>query len=175
MTPHYEGPPGQPLAPSGVDAPPAPPPGPGVVPPFAAPPRDQDRRRLWWGLGIGAVVLVLVCGGGVVGLGLFAAGSEDLVRSQAMSTVRSYLDDVRAADYSDAYDLLCDDVTAGLSESGFASRMRDDRLTGYTVLSASVAPQITVSTTLRFASGTSHNQTYPLVQSSNGLKVCGGV
>lgn len=146
-----------------------------MAPPFAAPPRDQDRRRLWWGLGIGAVVLVLACVGGVVGFGLLASGSEDLVRSQAMSTVRSYLSDVKTADFSDAYDLLCDDVTAGLSESGFASRMRDNRLTDFTVLSASIDPQISVATTLRFADGTSRSQAYPLVQSSNGLKVCGGV
>jgi len=166
------GPDGVPVGFGGV---PAPPPGPGVAPPFAAPPRDQDRRRLWWGLGIGAVVLVLACVGGVVGFGLLASGSEDLVRSQAMSTVRSYLGDVRAADYSSAYDLLCGDITSGLSESGFASRMGDDRLVNYTVNSASIDTRISVDTTLHFAGGSSRDQVYPLAQSSSGLKICGGV
>jgi hypothetical protein len=130
---------------------------------------------MWWGLGIGAVVVVLACAGGVVGFGLLAAGSEDLVRSQAISTVRSYLTAVRSEDYSGAYDLLCDNVTSGLSESGFASRMRDDRLSNYKVNSASVTPGISVDTTLLFASGTTRDQVYPLVQSSNVLKICGGV
>ena len=36
---------------------PAPPPGPGVAPPFAVPPRDRDSKRLWIGLGIAAIFL----------------------------------------------------------------------------------------------------------------------
>ena len=49
---------------------PAPPPGPGAAPPFAAPPTDKNKRGLWIGLGVGGLVLLLCCVGGIFGVGV---------------------------------------------------------------------------------------------------------
>src|SRR5437016_152585 len=59
---------GYPVGPSADVDPdvPSPPRGPGVAPPFAAPPTDRSRKSLWIGLGVGALLLVLCCVGGVV-------------------------------------------------------------------------------------------------------------
>ena len=52
---------------------PAPPPGPGAAPPFAAPPTDRNKRGLWIGLIAGGLALVLCCVGGVFGIAVLAA------------------------------------------------------------------------------------------------------
>src|SRR4051812_773321 len=114
-----EPPGGPPAAMPGFAAPPAPPKGPGVAPPFAVPPRDRDNKRLWIGLGIGGLVVVLCCVGGVLGIGVIASGGEDLVRGQAGSVVRTYLDALAEQSYTDAYDQLCNKITDRLPRRDF--------------------------------------------------------
>src|SRR4051794_15605559 len=84
--PGFPGPPGVPGPPE-----PLPPPGPGVTPPFTAPPSDRDRRGLWLGLGVAAVMLVLCCVGGAVGVGLLAVSTSRQVQTTARATVVRYL------------------------------------------------------------------------------------
>lgn len=87
---------------------PAPPPGPGVVPPFAAPPTEGRTMRLWLGLGAAGLFVLLCCGGGVAaiaGLGIFSVEAAD---ERARVVVTDYIDALQHAEYDQAYALLCD-------------------------------------------------------------------
>ncbi len=102
---------------------PAPPQGPGVQPPFPAPPVEGKGKRIGWGLGIGAGVLVLICGGGLaalIGLGSSVTGAID---EQAHAAVDGYLEALKAGRYDDAYDDLCQDAKAGETASEFRTRV----------------------------------------------------
>ncbi len=106
--------PGQPAQPgSGQPAgpprqwPPQPPRGPGVRVPFAAPPTERDRRRLWISLGVGGAALVLCCVGGVVGFGALIVTTGQATVTEARNTVRDFLDGLAKHDYREAYDQLC--------------------------------------------------------------------
>jgi hypothetical protein len=102
---------------------PAPPQGPGVYPPFPAPPVEGRGKRIGWGIGIAAGVAVLVCGGGtaaIIGIGISATGS---LQEHAEATVGDYLDAVRAKRYDEAYGLLCDDAQDDESPAEFRSRV----------------------------------------------------
>jgi hypothetical protein len=154
---------------------PAPPPGPGVAAPFAAPPRDRDNKSLWIGLGAGGLLLVLCCVGGIFGIGLLASGGEELVRSQATAVVGTYLEALRKESYPEAYDLLCSDVTSSLSLEGFEARMSDPPLVAYRIDSVALDQDLVVSATIQRDGRSSENVNYPLVQSGSLLKICGGV
>jgi hypothetical protein len=102
---------------------PPPPPGPGVVPPFPAPPVEGRGLRLGIGLGIGAVVLVLACGGGIAGFAGLSRIVTNAVNEQADVVVGDYLDALRAGNYADAYDQLCDEAKTRETESAFTNRV----------------------------------------------------
>jgi hypothetical protein len=153
---------------------PAPPPGPGVAPPFAAPPRDRDTKRLWIGLGIGGFVLILACVGGVLGIGLLASGSEDLVRGQATSVVNTYLSALRDRQYQSAWREVCTNLTSRHSLAEFRAAVGDPP-TGYSVDAVDIqADTIIVQATLRNDTGTKQVQ-YPIVQDGTTLRICGGI
>jgi hypothetical protein len=102
---------------------PAPPQGPGVYPPFPAPPVEGRGRRIGLGLGIGAGVVALVCGGGIAaGIGVIASGA-DAIQEQAHAVVRDYLDALHDGKYDKAYDMLCKDSQRFESETAYNSRM----------------------------------------------------
>jgi hypothetical protein len=89
------------------EVPPPPPRGPGALAPFASPPRDRDLRVLWWGLGIGATVLVLCCVGGVVAIVFSIPYLNSIARTQVSAVVEEYLTDLKGERYPDARRLLC--------------------------------------------------------------------
>jgi len=118
MFPGY--PPSAPAQPAG---PPPPPPGPGVQPPFPAPPIEGKGRRIGWGLGIGAGVLLLICGGGVaavIGLGTAASRALD---EQAHKAVSAYLDAVQGQRYDQAYAMVCQQAKDDETAEAFRSRV----------------------------------------------------
>jgi hypothetical protein len=96
---------------------PAPPQGPGVQPPFPAPPVEGRGRRIGLGLAIGAGVLVLICGGGVAALFGVLASGQGALQERADVAISTYLDAVHDKKYEQAYELLCEraqrDETAG--------------------------------------------------------------
>jgi hypothetical protein len=105
---------------------PAPPQGPGVHPPFPAPPVEGKGKRIGIALGIAATVLVLVCGGGgiaLVGLGASAQGAID---ERAQAAVRDYLDALHDRNYDKAYDLLCEQTQEEESPAEFRSRIAQE-------------------------------------------------
>src|SRR3954447_8667918 len=99
---------------------PAPPTGPGVVTPFAAPPRDRDLKGLWIGLGVGGLVLVLCCVGGVLGIAFLIPYADSLGKAQVASVVEDYLTALRNQDYATAHDeYLCAQERQGHSVAWF--------------------------------------------------------
>ncbi|MFI7597412.1 hypothetical protein [Actinoplanes sp. NPDC049681] len=108
-----------------VAAPP-PPRGPGVVPPFPAPPVEGRGRRVGLGLGLGAGVLVLVLGGGLAAAIGLVAVATDALNEQADVVVSDYLDAVRDHRYGDAYDMLCQKTKDSQTEAEFTSEVSDD-------------------------------------------------
>jgi hypothetical protein len=162
-------------APPGYGGPPAPPQGPGVAPPFAAPPRDRDNKRLWIGLGVGGLVLALCCVGGVLGIGVIASGSEDLVRGQATSVVRTYLEALAEQSYTDAYDQLCGKITQNLSRRDFEVQVGQPRVTQYSIGAVEVTTPIIVNATVTQAGRNPVAHRYEIVQSGTALQICGGL
>ena len=100
---------------------PAAPQGPGVLTPFPAPPTEGRRIRIGWGLGIGAAVLVLVCGGGLAAVTGLVVVAGRALNEQAKVVVTDYLGDVKAKRYAEAYDALCDRTKAELTEAQYTS------------------------------------------------------
>jgi hypothetical protein len=86
---------------------PPPPPGPGVQAPFPAPPVEGRGKRIGTSLGIGAGVLLLICGGGVAAVIGLAASMSGALNEQAHKAVTQYLDAVDAQQYGKAYSMLC--------------------------------------------------------------------
>jgi hypothetical protein len=113
---------------------PAPPQGPGVQPPFPAPPTEGRGRRVGFGVGLGAVVVLLVCGGGLAAaIGLMTVAGRAL-NEQAQVVVSDYLEDVRAKRYDDAYASLCSEAREAESRAEFTSRLAtEDPIRSFTV------------------------------------------
>src|SRR4051812_37595970 len=107
--------------PAGPGLPP-PPPGPGVAPPFNAPPTDRNRRGLWIGLGVGALVMVLCCAGGIFGFVLLTVSGSRQIERDAVVVVRDYLAALQDRDYAAAYDQLCPAMTRSESLQQFEAR-----------------------------------------------------
>ncbi len=105
---------------------PAPPQGPGVVPPFPAPPTEGRRFRLGLGLGLGALVVLLVCGGGVAALIGFGTVAGRALNEQADVVIGAYIDDIKAKRYAEAYRSLCAETRASTTEAQFTSQVADD-------------------------------------------------
>ena len=100
---------------------PEPPQGPGVYPPFPAPPVEGRGRRIGLGLGIGAAVGLLVCGGGiaaVIGLGASITGALD---EQAHVVVGDYFEAIEAKKYDEAYGMLCESEQVRQTQAEFVS------------------------------------------------------
>ena len=162
----------------GRDVVPAPPPpaGPGVQPPFAAPPIDADRTRLWVGLGVGAAALVLCCVGGAVGFGGLVVTSVKAVNEQATVTVDRYLGALAERRYDDAYDLLCDERQRDESVAEFTRRVgQGPQVTSYTVGTPQINRQVVVPADVRYDGGHVRDLRFVLEQDrgTGRFEVCG--
>jgi hypothetical protein len=156
---------------------PGPPAGPGVQPPFAAPPQEGRTTRVWLGLGAAGLAVLLCCGGGlaaIVGLGLTAV---DSLNERAHATVGKYLQDLGADRYPDAYKLLCGDIRSQESLSDFTARMSQrPKVTDYVLHRAKILnSEVDVPADLTYTDNTQAQVTYRLVtdQSTGDVQVCG--
>ena len=167
----YPGPDG-PAPQSGV---PAPPPGPGAAPPFAAPPTEGRTMRMWIGLGVAALAVLLCCGGGTAAvIGLAVSGTE-AINEQARAVVGDYLDAVIHDDFGKAYDLLCVDAQRRESPPEFERRVSaEPKIAAYQVGNVSVS-DLVVPVDITYAGGNQDNLRASLDQDTQtgGLKVCG--
>lgn len=159
-----------------VDAAPPPPEGPGVQPPFAAPPIDADRTRLWVGLGVGAAALVLCCVGSVVGFGGLVVTGVQALNEQATVTVDRYLGALAERRYDDAYDLLCDERQRDESVAEFTRRVGEGpQVTSYTVGKPQISREIVVPADVRYDGGHERDLRFVLEQDrgTGRFEVCG--
>jgi hypothetical protein len=165
------------VPPMGVVVPP-PPPGPGVRAPFAAPPTERNRKRMWIMLGVGAVLLVLCCGGGVFGFGAMVYSQAHALPVQARTVVTRYLDALRAGDYGGAYDQLCGQVRDRVTEESFAAdQSRRPRMVAYTLDTAQITgSEVIVPARLETADGEVLRHEFGLVedQRAGALRICHG-
>jgi hypothetical protein len=170
-------------APGGTEAPTAPaaeravPPGPGVVPPFPAPPTEGRSVRLWLGLGIGALVTALCCGGGLAaGIGLVVSSTAAL-HERVQASVGGYFAAVRDKRWSDAYRLLCDDARDAETPSEFAARAAAEQpIRSYRVGDLNLAASdLQVPVDVVYGNGTTGSLNVHLTQdqSTGDFEVCG--
>jgi hypothetical protein len=102
---------------------PPPPPGPGVQPPFPAPPVEGKGKRIGWTLGIGAGVLLLICGGGAAAVFGLVTSANSALEEQTHKVVSEYLDAMVAQRYDKAYSLLCREAKQEESPAEFRVRV----------------------------------------------------
>ena len=157
---------------------PPPPPGPGVQAPFAAPPTERDRKRLWIGLGVGAALLVLCCGGAAVGIGALVVNRSNALQTEAVAVTRQYLGNLQAQAYGSAYRLLCDSLRGTMSLSEYTARERGrPRITRFSVGSPSIrGSELLVPAEVEGDDGGLRHPTLALVEEGQpaALRICGG-
>lgn len=154
---------------------PPPPPGPGVRTPFVAPPTDGNRRRLATGLITSAVVLVLVCAGGVVGIGALIEGSVAARRTGATKAVTAFLTDIQHDNYTRAYREQCADLKRQVSFGEFVDDFSRSPLISFQLGDPQIDTDATiVPVDLTFAGGAQDHERIAVVVESDGTsRVCG--
>ena len=110
--------------------PPQPAPYPGYPPP-------KSRHGWIIGLTIGTVLLLCLCGVGVIG-GLGYLGYR-LDRTDAVAALTQYLEEIRDQNYEAAYDRLCDEAKAGASRAEYGQHFPPPRLVSFQIGAASNA------------------------------------
>nr|MDT0662423.1 hypothetical protein [Micromonospora sp. DSM 115978] len=176
------GPPAYPGSPSpSADQPPAypvvpePPRGPGVRPPFPAPPTEGRTGRLWVGLGVAALGVLLCCGGGSAAVVGLAISGTEAISEQAQVVVGDYFEAVRDGEYGQAYSLLCDEVRGRESRAEFERRVAAEReISSYQVGEAIFGVEVVVPVEVDYVDGGQDSLQAELVQDSQDatLKVC---
>lgn len=163
--------------PDQAPAAPPPPPGPGVQPPFVAPPTDGTRQRRWMAVGLSAGAVVLLCIAGVAGLGGVLYFGIQAVREQAQGVVVDYLTAVRDQEYGQAYGLLCDRLQATTTPAEFQRSFVDGpRIAGFEVGQPSLAtPELEVPATIDYIGGDVRSVRFLMFQdtSTGAFEVCG--
>jgi hypothetical protein len=153
---------------------PPPPPGPGVAPPFAAPPSERSRKRMWIGLGVAGLVLVVCCAGGLFGVGVYAVANNDLASRQATTVVTQYLDALHAEDYRTAQAKLCDDLAQRTPVAQVAEQARREPFTAYRLDPPQVAQTAEVTAHLTGPDGQPFTHTYTVEPADTGeWRICG--
>ncbi|RKN42824.1 hypothetical protein D7223_21895 [Micromonospora endolithica] len=154
---------------------PAPPVGPGVAPPFAAPPTEGRNTRLWLGLGAGALAALICCGGGgaaVVGL---AVTGVQAVEEQGRAASADYYEALVQRRYGAAYDQLCESAQRRESRRDFERRVGDEPQVAQFTVGQVDTTTLTVPVDVTFAGGGRERQQVTLEQDrqTGGMEVCG--
>jgi hypothetical protein len=150
---------------------PAPPPGPGVAPPFAAPPSDKSRRGLWIGLGVGGLVLLLFCAVGLFGIGVLVVGATDQAKREATQVVTSYLNALQAGRYDRAHAYYCDRLAREVTRVELAAEARREPFTDFRLDDPRIANGVEVAAHLT-TSGGEVTKTFYLETAGQELQIC---
>jgi hypothetical protein len=156
--------------------PPAPPPGPGVRPPFVAPPTDGARQRRWLAVGLATAAALVVCVGGLFGLGSLLVFGSQMILDQSRAAVTDYLSALRAEEFGRAYEQLCDARRQQIDEREFVrSHANEPRIATFTVGDPVLEEHVVVPATVGYDNGTSATVKYVLEQdrSTGEFEVCG--
>ncbi|WP_432978385.1 hypothetical protein [Dactylosporangium sp. CA-233914] len=165
----------QPLWNTADDVPP-PPRGPGVVAPFASPPRDRDLRGLWIGLGVGGLIMVLCCVGGVIGIAFLLPYADSIGKGQVAAVVENYLTAVRDRDFVAARRQLCESEQRTHSLGWFSDHFGANPVTDFTVNADDVVISNRITVPARVEEGSQWTQKEFLMQQDGAQYViCGGV
>jgi hypothetical protein len=160
-----------------VTAVPPPPPGPGVQPPFVAPPTDGTTRRRWVAVGISIGLALLLCLGGVASLGGLLWLGVRVVQDESQASVRDYLTALRDQDFDEAYGLLCPPLQANTSRAQFARTQRDGpQVASFEVAKGSFqGDDLLVPAEIDFTDGSASSVKFVMFQdqSSGAIEVCG--
>jgi hypothetical protein len=151
--------------------------GPGATAPFPAPPTEGRSARVWWGVGAGALAVVLFCGGGTAALiGLATVGAK-AVDEQATVVVGGYFDAVRQKRYDDAYGMLCEQAQDDESPGEFSRRIAAEQtIRSYDVGTVSLVTTVpVVPVKVVYDTGDNANLQVSLRQDRNTgeFEVCG--
>lgn len=159
-----------------TQAAPPPPPGPGVQPPFVAPPTDGARRRRWVAGALAAGAALVICVGGLVGLGGLVVFGNQMIKDEARAAVTDYLTALRDGSWADAYNLLCDERQSLTTEAQFArTQSAGPRVSSFTVGQLDLTNGITVPATITFTNLSVDTVRYELKQDrkTGAFEVCG--
>jgi hypothetical protein len=155
---------------------PAPPRGPGVRPPFVAPPTDGARQRRWLAVGLASAAVLLCCVGGLFGMGGLVVLGNQMVVDQARGVVTDYLNAIKEHQYRDAYDLICDREREQTSLPEFSVALAGEpQIESFELRDPVLDEPIVVPATLRFRNGAMDDVRYLLEQerSTGEFRVCG--
>ena len=112
-----------------------------AAPPPGTPPRTSRRS---WVIALVIGVPLLLCGvclGLFAGIGGFAYLGYRIDKADAVAALTDYLDDVKARNYPDAYDQLCDKAKAGVTREEYARRFRPPLPVSFRIGDVSMADQ----------------------------------
>ncbi|WP_203660643.1 Rv0361 family membrane protein [Actinocatenispora rupis] len=151
--------------------------GPGVVVPFAAPPRERNPR-IWIGVIVLCAVVLLCGGGGIAGF----IGFTVYETNQVSDTADRFLTALQDQRFAAAYQMQCRQARAEQTQQEFVDELsREPKLDSHT-LDAPEALQsgssaYVVPAQLRFADGQDKTERIVVVSeaaaSGGSLKVCG--
>jgi hypothetical protein len=160
-------------APDGV---PAPPRGPGVTPPFAAPPTEGRSFRLWLGLGVAGLAVLLFCGGGAAAVVGLVVADNQAVNEKARAVAGDYFGAVTNKEFGKAYDLLCNDAQKRESPREFERRISaEPEIDSYQVGEPALASPVTVPVGVTYSGGSQDDLRVTLAQDTRtgALEICG--
>lgn len=174
VPPPYQSGPPSPLEPVVV---PDPPRGPGVIPPFPAPPVEGKGLRIGLGLGIGAGVAVLVCGGGIAAVIGLGATMTSALNEQAHVVTGDYFEALEAKKFDEAYGMLCQSEKDRQSQAEFVrSEEAADPISSHQVGDLDLtAVDLTVPVEVTYTDGRTGTLEVYLEQSpdTGAFQVCG--
>jgi hypothetical protein len=163
-------------APPVVGTPPPPPAGPGVQPPFAAPPSEGRTARVWWGLGVAGLAVVLCCGAGLASFaGLVVTGTA-AINEQSHAAVEDYLQAVGAGRFRQAYQQLCDELHDQQSLDEFTEQVSEQpRVREYELRQSRVRNDgdIIVPADVTYTDGAQDLVNYRVTQDGGAIRFCG--
>jgi len=145
------------------------------MPPFAAPPSEGRTARMWLGLGVAGLATVLCCGAGGTALVGLVFTQAEAFNEQAETIVGGYFDALSEAKYTEAYDLLCDDLQRDESPAQFTARVsREPRISAYQVGDVALTT-LTVPADVTYVTGGQERLEITLAQDSGTgqFEVCG--
>jgi hypothetical protein len=155
---------------------PAPPAGPGVQPPFATPPSEGRTARVWLGLGVAGLAVVLCCGFGLAAVvGVVVTGTA-AINEQAHTAVEDYLQAVGASRYSRAYQLLCDELRDRQSQREFTEQVSGQpRVREYELLQTRMRSNgdVVVPANVTYTNGAQREVNYLVTQDTAAIRFCG--